>query len=143
MSVFFPSGVSAMITNLSPLTLLRMNGLAQLKPILARRRPDGSGLGRGLATTQALPLSVRGFLRILESKNSYLAKFIPQDGAERIEWFRRKGKETGRRGMECPGTLRQPVGARGVWSGSSSSADSSRWSWPTSSSDAETLPWSG
>src|SRR5947209_15824980 len=52
-------------------------------------------------------------------------------GREEIEWIRRRRKETRRRGMECPGGLDQPVGARGVWNRSSSSAGSSRWSWPS------------
>src|SRR3989449_6932700 len=113
----------------SPLTLGRMNGLARLKPILADGGPrsrspraDG-GIGRPTPRVRREP----------QSKKRYLALAHPsQGGREEIEWIRRRVKQTRRRGMKRPGGFGQPVGARGTWSRSSSSAGSSQWSWPSS-----------
>src|SRR5947209_669745 len=111
----------------SPLTLGRMNGLARLKPILGDAGTGGtrSRSHRADGGTPRIP-------RETESKKSYSLSSSLTSGREEIEWIRRRRKEMRRREMECPGGLGQPVGARGIWSRSSSSAVSSRWFWPSS-----------
>src|SRR5256886_13298544 len=103
-----------------------MNGLARLKPILGDAGTGGtrSRSHRADGGTPRIP-------RETESKKSYSLTSSLTGGREEIEWIRRRRKERRRREVERPRGLGQPVGARGIWSKSLSSAGSARLVWPS------------